>query len=243
MAHYATLRDYAFAEDLDDIRGADLYAADGRIGTVKDVVFNHDTGDIQYLVGDLGHDRLVLVDTGHVFRPATDEDAFETDLTAAEAARLPRFDEKALANDKDWQRHHEENRRVWSEREKRYEEEFERKWEEDPVMHRKGSERVITPPDVTSAGSGERIITGADLTPRRIADKFAQRGPMTVPSSNEAVDDLTLRPTTSSTAEGTAVGNWQRSERLRRFQTSIRSRIPELRQACDVCCGQKRRVA
>src|SRR4051812_682316 len=119
MAHFGMLRDHAFAGDVDDIRGADLYAADGKIGTVKDVVFDHDGGDIRYLVGDLGHDRLVLIDSRHVFRSIHDDDSFETDLTTAEASGLPRFDEKSLESEKDWNRHHEDHSRVWKEREDR----------------------------------------------------------------------------------------------------------------------------
>ena len=244
MAHYGMLRDYAFAEDVDDIRGADLYAADGKIGTVKDVIFDHENGDIRYLVADLGHDRRVLIDSGHVFRSSADEDSFETDLTSAEASRLPSFDEKTFEAEHEWERHHGENRKVWKEREDRYQEEYKRQWEEDPVMHMKGSDRMITPDLGPATGSEERIVTGADLTPRRIVDKFAQSGPMTVPSTNEGRDDLTLRPAgTASHAEQAAAGAWARSERLRGFQNSVRSQMPRLQQACGVCCGTTRRVA
>lgn len=243
MAHYGMLRDYAFAEDVDDIRGADLYAADGKIGTVKDVIFDHDSGDIRYLVADLGHDRRVLIDAGHVFRSTADEDSFETDLTAGEASRLPLFDDQSLEREQEWERHHGENRKVWQEREDRYREEYKRGWEEDPVMHMKGSERTITPDMGPASGNQERIVTGADLTPHRIVDKFAQAGPMTVPSSNEGHDDLTLRPTGDETIHQPLPDTWQRSERLRSFQNSVRSRIAQVREACPVCCGATRRVA
>lgn len=244
MAHYGMLRDYSFAGDIDDIRGADLYAADGKIGTVKDVVFDHESGDIRYLVADVGHDRRVLVDSGHVFRSTLDEDSFETDLPAAEVARLPRFDDQALENERDWERHHGENRKVWKEREDRFEEEFKRKWEDDAVMHMKDSPNIITPSGMTAEGSGERIVTGADLTPRRIVDKFAQGGPMTVPSTNATQEDLTLRPTgPGSSTERAATGTWTRSERLRRFQGSLRMQMPRVRESCGVCCGATRRVA
>lgn len=243
MAHYGMLRDYDFAGDVDDIRGADLYAADGKIGTIKDAVFDHENGDIRYLVADVGHDRQVLIDSGHVFRSAADEDSFETDLTAAEVARLPRFDEKALESEHEWERHHGENRKVWKEREDRYEEEFKRKWEDDAVMHMKDSPNILTPSGLKAEGDGERIITGADLTPHRIVDKFAQGGPMTVPSTNVAKEDLTLRPTGPSNAERPATGTWTRSERLRKFQGSLRMQMPRMRETCGVCCGTTRRVA
>jgi len=244
MAHYGMLRDYAFAEDVDDIRGSDLYAADGKIGTIKDVIFDHEAGDIRYLVADLGHDRRVLIDSGHVFRSTADDDSFETDLTAAEASRLPAFDEKSLEAEHDWERNHADNRKIWKEREENYEREYKRAWEEDPVMHMKGSERMITPDLGAAEGAGERTITGADLTPRRIADKFAQTGPITTGTTNEVARDLTLRPAgTASNAENAAFGTWARSERFRSFQSSLRQRMPELRQTCCFCPGGTRRVA
>lgn len=244
MAHYGMLRDYSFAEDIDDIRGADLYAGDDKIGTVKDVIFDHESGDIRYLVADVGHDRHVLIDSGHVFRSIADEDSFETDLNAAEVARLPRFDETALESEHEWQRHHVENRKMWKEREDRFRDEYKREWEEDPVMHMKGSERTITPDIGPASGGEQRIVTGADLTPRRIVDKFEQPGPMMVPSTNEGREDLTLRPAgTASSAENAAFGTWKRSERLRRFQGSLRMHMPKVRETCDVCCGRTRKVA
>jgi hypothetical protein len=243
MAHYGMLRDYAFAGDADDIRGADLYAADGKIGTVKDVIFDHDSGDIRYLVGELGHDRLVLIDSSHIFRSVSDEDSFETDLTSAEAANLPRFDEKSLENERDWEKHHDEHRRVWKDREDRYEAEFKRKWEDDGVMHQKGSANIITPESGPASGGSERVITGADLTPRRISDKFSGTGPMTTHSTNEAGRDLTLRPTASASHEdNAAAGTWSRSERLRNFQNSIRGQRQNICTSC-VTCGGARRVA
>lgn len=244
MAHYGMLRDYAFAGDVDDIRGADLYAADGKIGTVKDVIFDHESGDIRYLVADLGHDRPVLIDSSHVFRSTADEDSFETDLTSAEAARLPKFEEKALEAEHDWERHHEDNRKVWKDREEAYEKEYKRAWEEDPVMHRKGSMNMITPDMGPAEGSGERDVTAADLTPRRIADKFAQSGPITTSTTNDVARDLTLRPTGAApTAENVPTGTWSRSERFRSFQSSVRDRMPELRKACCHCPGGTRKVA
>ncbi len=243
MAHYGMLRDYRFTEDVDDIRGADLYAADGKIGTVKDVIFDHDTGDIQYLVADLGHDRRVLIDSRHVFRATTDEDSFETDLPAAEISRLPRFDEQSLESEHEWERHRGENRKLWKEREDRYRDEYKREWEEDPVMHMKDSERAITPDMGPAEGNEQPVITAADVFPRRIVDKFAQRGPMTVPSTNEAAEDVTLRPARPlSDEEDAASGIWERSERLRRFQNSMRSQMAQIRQVCAVC-GINRRVA
>jgi hypothetical protein len=243
MAHYGTLRDYNFTADADDIRGADLYASDGKIGAVKDVIFDHDSGDIHYLVAEV-KDRKVLIPASHIFRSTEDEDSFETDLTKEEAARLPEFDEKKLDAERDWEEHNKSHRDAWKAREDRYEAEYKKGWEEDPVMHQVGSTNIIAPPD-QAAGSGERIVTGADLTPRRISDKFSQPGEMTNISTNLSATNTTLRPSgIASNAENEVRGGWaMRSERLRSFQQNLRQRVPEVRKTCCFCAGGTRRVA
>jgi hypothetical protein len=243
MAHYGMLRDYDFSADADDIRGADLYASDGKIGGVKDVIFDHETGDIRYLVAEV-KGRRVLIPASHVFRTTEDEGAFETDLTKEEAARLPEFDEKTLESEHDWEKHHESHRHFWREKENRYEAEYKKKWEEDPVMHQAGSTNIIAP-DNEPAATGERIITGADLTPRRIIDKFSQEGDMLAPSTNYSAHDTTLRPAgIASNAENEARGGWaMRSERLQNFQQNLRAHVPKLRSNCGMCPGDARRVA
>src|SRR5919108_3379717 len=108
MAHYATLDEYHFTADVDDIRGANLYSSDNKkIGKVKDVIFDHATGEIRYLVVDIGHDRKVLVPSNHLYRSVVDEEDFETDISAAEIDRLPRLDEKMLKDEKKWRGHEE----------------------------------------------------------------------------------------------------------------------------------------
>lgn len=244
MAHYGMLRDYAFAEDVDDIRGANIYSSDGeKIGKVKDVIFDHDSGNIDYLVTDIG-DHNALIASNHVFRSAKDEDDFETDLTREQAKTLPRFEEKALESEHDWARHHEQNRKLWKEREDRYEAEFKRKWDEGPVTHMKGSTNIITEPGTVAEGGGERQITGADLTPQRIADKFGGTQPILANTTSQSGHDVTLRPAGTTLNAGAAgTGTWQASERLTRFRGAMRQKLPELRKSCCFCPGGTKRVA
>lgn len=243
MAHYGTLRDYSFAADADDIRGADLYASDGKIGGVKDVVFDHESGDIRYLVAEVKA-RKVLIPASHIFRSTADEDSFETDLSRDEAARLPQYDEQMLENEHDWEKHTETHRNFWKDKEDRYEAEYKRGWEEDPVMHQAGSTNILVP-ETEAAPAGERIITGADLTPHRIVDKFSQPGEMTNISTNLSAPNTTLRPSgIASNAENEVSGGWaMRSERLQSFQRDLRQRMPELRKTCCFCPGGIRKVA
>jgi len=58
MAHYGTLRDYRFQnpdEIRDDVRGAKVYGInDEKLGKIDDVIFDHTTGEIRYVVIDTG---------------------------------------------------------------------------------------------------------------------------------------------------------------------------------------------
>ena len=54
MAHYGTLREFRFKENVEDIRGSDVYGRDDeKLGEISDVIFDHSTGDIQYAVDQM----------------------------------------------------------------------------------------------------------------------------------------------------------------------------------------------
>ncbi|MGI9101307.1 MAG: PRC-barrel domain-containing protein [Terriglobales bacterium] len=238
MAHYAMLRDYHFSADEDDIRGAKLYAADGStLGKVHDVIFDHDSGEIEYLVADLGKDRKVLVPTNHVYRSIADEDDFGTNLMPAEAQALPAFDEKMMEEEKRWREHRREHHRAWNELEEKWLGEYKEKWSEAPVQHRQGTERNITPDETRGdrpSHGGERRITAAQLFPRRIAGKFAGADPMLVPGAPNA-DETTLKPARTQ-GEETSAALEGRSERWEQFGNTVRARAGEIRKQCAFCC-------
>ena len=55
MAHLATLRDFRFEDQADDIRGAALYRRDNeKLGKIDDVIFDHSSGQLKYVVVDTG---------------------------------------------------------------------------------------------------------------------------------------------------------------------------------------------
>ena len=72
MAHYGMLRDYRFSEDVDDVRGATVYGLeDEKIGKIYDVIFDHSTGQIRYVVVDGGgwlKSKKFLVPADRIFR-------------------------------------------------------------------------------------------------------------------------------------------------------------------------------
>jgi uncharacterized protein YrrD len=55
MSHYGVLGNYRFQEAADDIRGTHLYGLqDQKLGKIEDVIFDHTTGNVRYVVVDTG---------------------------------------------------------------------------------------------------------------------------------------------------------------------------------------------
>lgn len=102
MPHYATLKEYRFDSSADDVRGAKLRSENGEnLGFIRDVVFDHATGDICYLLVESDYDRCVLVPLDRVFC-AVNDDSFRSDLLNQDLNQLPAFDEKILQHDRQW---------------------------------------------------------------------------------------------------------------------------------------------
>ncbi len=203
MAHYGTLADYHFTEAADDIRGADLFGDDDRkLGEIKDVIFDHQSGDIHYLVVDTGK-RKVAVPAEHVFRTVEDEDSFVVDMTRSQFESLPDFRGEDLQSESRWNDFHKRQEASLADWRKQMENKYrEGGWHESPVQHRRGSTHNITPePEDTAEaravegdwprGSlGEDVeetgdisdIGESELTPRRIAGKFTDtmQGPQKI---------------------------------------------------------------
>ena len=181
MAHYATLNEYRFDSDVDDIRGSKLYGEGGQdLGKIRDVVFDHSTGEIDYFVVDNGHDRRVLVPLDRVYRTVTDENSFSSDLTAADLDHLPAFDHKVLRNDRQWRDYRKLHQESVPDR-PAIDREYKKEWTEDPVQNRPDAPaHSITPtPDeapgnVTSIDRGRRDDYAPDIWPERLAPVFGQ---------------------------------------------------------------------
>src|SRR5690348_4794534 len=136
MAHYGILRDYRFA-DLDtdeDIRGAHVYGRDDeKLGKIDDVIFDHTTGNIRYVVVDTGgwlSSKKFLVPPDRIRASQKHTDDFEISATKQQIERFPAYKESDLESDDSW---------------KSYEKQYEAAWDDGPVQHRKGSDRDITP--------------------------------------------------------------------------------------------------
>ncbi len=229
MAHYGTLRDYHFSADVDDLRGALLYGPDrSQVGKVADVVFDHESGDIQYLVVDIGRDRKVLLASNHVCRSVVEDEDFDTDFSKAQLERLPAFDEKGLQSDKEWKEFERRHHEAIKQEEERLLQEYKKEYKDDPVEHRKGSDHVITPEaSEMPAESGPYRVSAADLTPERLAGKY--------PDTANTSAKLTMRPAGTPAHAEDAAGAGVSAPRWTGFQNIIRQNLHELRHGCAAC--------
>src|ERR1700757_5263325 len=100
MSHYALLGNYRFGNAAEDIRGAVLYGPDDEnLGKIQDVIFDHSTGEIGYVVVDTGgwlttSEFVVPADRLHA--SAKHDEDFTCDLTKNEVESFPPYDQKDL---------------------------------------------------------------------------------------------------------------------------------------------------
>jgi sporulation protein YlmC with PRC-barrel domain len=160
MAHYGTLRDYRFAdtdEAAEDIRGAGVYGRDDeKLGKIDDVIFDHGSGSVRYVVVDTGgwlSSKKFIVPPDRLRSSSKHKDDFAVDLSKEQIERFPRYDDSDLGSDENWTK---------------YEERYKAAWEDGPVQHRKGSDRDITPTPAEMPAEPGSI--GSQLTPSERAE-------------------------------------------------------------------------
>ena len=165
MAHLGTLRDYRFSnvdEATDDVRGSKVYGIDDeKLGKIDDVIFDHSTGQIQYVVIDTGgwlSSKKFLVPP-QALRPSVDhEDDFRVELTKQQIEGFPPYNEADIESDEKWAD---------------YDGRYRSQWEANPIMHRVATDRNITPTtkQQIDAGSGSlpsiEEETVSEVTPMR----------------------------------------------------------------------------
>ncbi len=219
MSHYGLLKDYRLREDADDIRGTTLYGMrDEKLGKIDDVIFDHSTGDISYLVVDTGGwltTKKFIVPADHLRASTSHEDDFASDLTKEQIESFPPYSENDL-----------ESHEKWADYESRYRS----KWETGPVMHRAETDRNITP--TTQQMEGNQSSTRAAGLPDR-----ANRGSILDRDSTDAAaaaDTGRVVPagTDSVTINNSAVGIGSRWDT---FQARLRERRKEAVTSCRSC--------
>lgn len=195
MTHYGSLGTQAVSEDVRDIRGTDVRGADNaKLGEVLDVIVDHETMEIRYVVMDSGgwlEAGTFLLPANRMSADETDENNLTAGVTRQQIHNSPQYDKRALQSEDEW---------------KTYEREFKKYWDEEPIMHMKDSYRIITPEEpisgqATSAGEirqSDRELNPANLFPERMTQVFSD------PAPNSG--KVTLRPKSVVRAEEAAAG-------------------------------------
>ena len=230
MAHYGTLHDYEFAEQANDVRGAELCGSgDEKLGKIDDVIFDHEDGSIKYVVVDTGgwlHSRKFIVPAEMIHPCAKHKDHFAADLTKKRVESFPPYDEKSVGSTEAWDR---------------YEKQYREKWEsQGSVGHQVGSDHNVTPRADQMPASGSSIAaagggySAADFTPKRmVSPTKLPGGPTSMPHLEEetATSHAVLPEHDRTSPEHISVGE----ERWSNFQNSVQRSLPELRKRCTTC--------
>jgi sporulation protein YlmC with PRC-barrel domain len=142
MSHYGTLKETRFENASEDIRGSHLYGLnDEKLGKIDDVIFDHSTGFIRYVVVETGGwftTKQFIVPADGLRASAKHTDDFEVSLTKNQIESFPPYDESVLDSDRKWAD---------------YEGRYRSKWVADPVMHRAETDRNITPTTQQTLGN------------------------------------------------------------------------------------------
>lgn len=162
MPHYGILRDHKM-ENVDDLRGADVYGVnDEKLGSIDDVIFDHSSGDIRYIVlktGGLLSRKKVMVPANRVEPYGNHDDKFYAELDKERLEMLPEFKEETMKAQGDWST---------------YEKDYEKRWNDGAVMYNKNTGRLITPPpeEVVNPAIGSRTAPASgrrlDLKPEKV---------------------------------------------------------------------------
>jgi hypothetical protein len=228
MAHYGTLKGNPVGETGEDIRGSHLYGVDDeKLGKIDDVIFDHSTGDIRYIVVDTGgwlSSKKFIVPAEGVRVSAKHEDDFQADLTKRQIESFPPYNESDLESESNWQG---------------YEGRYRAKWVTNPVMHRAETDRNVTPTSEQQTGniSSERaagyaqdVASSTRLKPvplrasRSDAEAASSPTERAVPAGTDSV-------VISSSAVGIG-GRWDT------FQSRLRERRKEAVAHCHTCSGE-----
>jgi hypothetical protein len=211
MAHYSTLRGNELSSSSSgDVRGAKVYGRNDKgLGKIDDVIFDHTSGKVTYVVIDTGGwltTKKFLVPANQVSDSAQHSGDFVVDLTKEQIERFPAYDETDLESEEKWSV---------------YEGKYRDSWSEGSVLHREGSNRTVTPPTTETIASRERS-TPADAEQEE-ADLAAAEAPTdrVFPAGGNEWERNPVAGAVGSRWEG--------------FQESLRQRRKEVIGTCERC--------
>lgn len=228
MAHYGTLKQTAIGEISEDIRGSHLYGSnDEKLGKIDDVIFDHSTGDIRYVIVDTGgwlHSKKFLVPADRLRASAQHEDDFQADLSRQQVESFPPYNESDLESESKWTS---------------YEGKYRAKWVSDPVMHRAETDRNITPTTQQQTGNLESERAEAEThgmpAPRpRVSQPSAGSEQADWDAAAASTGRAVPAGTDTVVIDNTAMGIGARWDT---FQTRLRERRKEAVLHCRTCSG------
>ena len=191
MPHYGLLHDHKM-EDIDDLRGAEVYGVnDEKLGTIDDVIFDHSSGEIRYILlktGGLLSGKRIMVPANRVEPYGNHDDKFYAELDKERLEMLPEFNDDKLKNEGDWAQ---------------FEKNYEERWNDGTVMYNKDTGRIITPPtnEQVQPTEGQPLSQQAreslnrDFTPQRMGKRDELWG-----VGDSGTGKTTLRPQKASIA-------------------------------------------
>jgi sporulation protein YlmC with PRC-barrel domain len=238
MPHYGILREYRFEGEVDDLRGDEVYGVnDEELGKIDDVIFDHSTGEIRYVVlntGGLFSSKKVMVPAGRIEPYGKHDDKFYAELDKERMEMLPEFDEEKLAAENDWSN---------------YERDYEKRWNEGAVLYNKDTNRIVTPPTEEVEGTRQEDVEFHRGVPQREvmgpmgmeiefpSPPASAPGPesMREPRVYRVDEPVERRPADQFTGEN-------KGRRWSDFQDRLRSGRESIVVSCSRC-GSKERVA
>lgn len=226
MAHYGILGSTSLGESADDIRGSHLYGVnDEKLGKIDDVIFDHSTGDIQYVVVDTGwlKSKKFIVPAQGLRLSQKHKNDFEANLSKGQVESFPPYNESDLESDSKW---------------KEYEGRYRAKWVSDPVMHRAETDRIVTPTTFQTEGnySSERAEAqahGQTPPPRAISRRGTSEADLD--AAEETTERAVPAGSDSVVISSSAVGIGGRWDT---FQSHLRERRKQAVAGCRTCAGE-----
>jgi hypothetical protein len=219
MSHYALLGEYRFGNAAEDVHGAALYGTgDEKLGKIQDVIFDHSSGEIGYVVVDTGGwltTKEFIVPANRIHSSDKHEGDFACELTKQQVESFPAYNEKDLSTHEQWED---------------YQDRYRAKWETSPVMHRKETDRNITPTTLQMEGNRNSALSSgneSELRPRTAAPDRASLAAADAPTERiipAGTDSVVI----SSNATG--IG-----DRWDTFQARLRERRKEAVGRCTTC--------
>ena len=225
VAHYGILGETQFGNAGEDIRGSHLYGInDEKLGKIDDVIFEHTTGSIRYVVVDTGgwlKTKRFIVPADHVRASAKHTDDFEVPLNQKQIEDFPPYEESDLASEQKWTS---------------YETSYRSKWDTGPVMHREGTDRNITPTTQQMPGRSPsaRAADEAHGRPATAGTVVSHPDPADVEAAAAPTERAVPAGTDAVVINSSAVGIGGRWDT---FQSRLRERRKEAVVGCSTCSG------